>query len=768
MSKTKGTVSNAMAGVRDAMGAVGIIAATYLVSAVKSAATMQEATDALTIKLKNTGIGAAGANTDINSFTDGVEKMSVYTKSDAVSALDTLITRHVSMSEALKDQSGITELAAAKNISLTDSANLIANAENGRWMGLEKLGIVTKEEVKNGISMATVNERLNSSYKGLSEGKMDSLPGQLEVMNRNWKEFTTDIGTALLPLISKVAGALSVASTALKNISEPTKEIIAKVLLAVAVFGTLVGGLGIMQRALSIITPVMTAVSTATAGLLLPIIAVIAGIALFTAAYTTNFGGFKTFVDGIIKQAIVIFDNLVTWFKVNWPTIQATFEDVVKAVMDAYNTYVKPVVDYMIITFERLVDWVKANWPLISDTIKIIINTIMQIITGAMNVLKPLWELAWNIIKDTIKPVWNLIQDIINTAITVVEDVIKLGMDLINGNWKAVWQDICKAAKDIFGGMGKIVGDIFDVIGGLFKGIATTALKWGSDLINNIINGIKQAGEDLKKGVGNLINDVITAFKKGFGINSPSTVMHDIGGHIIQGLINGLGGKDLKSFAVSLMGQLKGAFTGGASASVAGWLTEAMMLTGVDMSNLPALETIVMHESGGNPDAINLNDSNAAAGHPSQGLMQTIPSTFNAFKLPGYDGITNPVSNAIAGIRYILATYGSVSNVPGIKAMASGGNYIGYAAGTLNATKGMHMFGENGPELSWANGGEGVLNATNTQALLSIPGVLSNLTTAIKGIGGKGRSVIINGNVSLGNATDEKKFVQMQQFLSAM
>ncbi|OAP27830.1 Transglycosylase SLT domain protein [Amycolatopsis sp. M39] len=71
-------------------------------------------------------------------------------------------------------------------------------------------------------------------------------------------------------------------------------------------------------------------------------------------------------------------------------------------------------------------------------------------------------------------------------------------------------------------------------------------------------------------------------------------------------------------------------------------------------------------------------NSNAAAGHPSKGLMQCIDSTFNAHKLPGHDNIYNPVDNIIAGVRYSLDRYGSMSNVPGIAAMAHGGAYRGY------------------------------------------------------------------------------------------
>ncbi|MEU6425881.1 WXG100 family type VII secretion target [Microbispora sp. NPDC046973] len=87
---------------------------------------------------------------------------------------------------------------------------------------------------------------------------------------------------------------------------------------------------------------------------------------------------------------------------------------------------------------------------------------------------------------------------------------------------------------------------------------------------------------------------------------------------------------------------------------------------------------IIRHESGGNPHAINNWDSNAAAGTPSKGLMQTIDPTFDRWSLPGHKDIWNPVDNIIAGVRYAVARYGSVSAVPGVVGMKTGTGYRGY------------------------------------------------------------------------------------------
>lgn len=109
-----------------------------------------------------------------------------------------------------------------------------------------------------------------------------------------------------------------------------------------------------------------------------------------------------------------------------------------------------------------------------------------------------------------------------------------------------------------------------------------------------------------------------------------------------------------------------GDFSGNGLAGAMRWsstATQALKMLGLPLSWLGPLLTLIGRESGGNPSAINRWDSNAAKGQPSQGLMQTIPSTFNAHKLPGYNNILAPLDNILAGLRYIVAVYGSIFNV---------------------------------------------------------------------------------------------------------
>ncbi len=93
-----------------------------------------------------------------------------------------------------------------------------------------------------------------------------------------------------------------------------------------------------------------------------------------------------------------------------------------------------------------------------------------------------------------------------------------------------------------------------------------------------------------------------------------------------------------------------------ASPAILAAIRQAMGIVGVPASWLGPLLTLISRESSFNPNAYN-----SILG--ATGLMQTIPSTFAAYALPGHGNIRSPLDNVIAGLRYILSRYGSIFNV---------------------------------------------------------------------------------------------------------
>ncbi|MFF8034979.1 MULTISPECIES: transglycosylase SLT domain-containing protein [unclassified Streptomyces] len=99
-----------------------------------------------------------------------------------------------------------------------------------------------------------------------------------------------------------------------------------------------------------------------------------------------------------------------------------------------------------------------------------------------------------------------------------------------------------------------------------------------------------------------------------------------------------------------------------------GWIRESLSV--MAQHGIPgSYESIhrnILRESSGNPAAINLWDSNAAAGTPSKGLLQVIDPTFAAYHVPGtvFDPF-DPVANITAACNYAADRYGSIDNVFG-------------------------------------------------------------------------------------------------------
>jgi SLT domain-containing protein len=202
--------------------------------------------------------------------------------------------------------------------------------------------------------------------------------------------------------------------------------------------------------------------------------------------------------------------------------------------------------------------------------------------------------------------------------------------------------------------------------------------KPGHYSLGGIISGVAHGIVDTAKIGAALLTGNTTAF-----VNAASGVIGTPAagalGQVMLAMPKSLVGDMAKALA-SAIGGGGGKVT--PSGTVGSWFSQAAKLANAPGSWIPDLETIGMHESSDNPNAINNSDSNAAAGDPSRGIMQLIGTTFSQYHVPGTSmNIYDPIANIAAGIGYIRARYGSPANVPGIVSLAKGGPYVGYDSG---------------------------------------------------------------------------------------
>lgn len=263
--------------------------------------------------------------------------------------------------------------------------------------------------------------------------------------------------------------------------------------------------------------------------------------------------------------------------------------------------------------------------------------------------------------------------------------------NLFGGAWDS--------AKSIFGGAKKLVTDpvgfVTDAVDGVWE---LTKSQYNSMV--DMVQSLREVWDSPMDYAGQVIKDTYTTAKD----NLPN----------LDGLFD-FSGEGLSSKKPNIKGLIEGQIsTPGKGSSVSRWTPQVKMALaqlGLSPSDLDLVLHRIKVESGGNPKAINNWDSNAKAGHPSQGLMQTIPGTFAAYAGPYKSrGITDPMASIYAGLNYAVHRYGS-----GWRKALSGTK--GYAKGTDGASRGWAWVGEQGPELVNFNGGETVL--THGDSLLA-------------------------------------------------
>jgi tape measure domain-containing protein len=401
-------------------------------------------------------------------------------------------------------------------------------------------------------------------------------------------------------------------------------------------------------------------------------------------------------------------------------------------------------------------------WNIISTNVGNAITNVRNVLLARWNEISSTVHSIWQAISNWLTGIWNNISKMVGDKAVAMKNVLVTNFsnarDVVINVFRGMVNGIIGALNGGINALRSFLNGIADAINTVESTLGVSGGRVGHVAIGNIprlargtkgfAGGMAMVGEQgpelvylpggtqvaTARQTKNLLG-LLPGFAGGIGdlfsnITGVFSHLTDIGGYIVNSLVGafhmpgmlsgipgaiaGKLGSAITSFITGLLPKATtvagagGTFGTpvGVPGNVTSWILAAMALTQVPGSWLGALTTIAMHESGGNPNAINLTDINAINGIPSQGLFQTIPPTFAAHALPGHGNILNPIDNAAAAIEYILGRYGSVFNVPGIASMARGGPYVGYAGGGVitepivgvGASGTRYRFGENGPE----------------------------------------------------------------------
>lgn len=310
-------------------------------------------------------------------------------------------------------------------------------------------------------------------------------------------------------------------------------------------------------------------------------------------------------IDWIVPIVNGAITAITTWWAANGATIIGTVTatwDWIKAQFQIAVDTIKPIVEGALTEIRGWWDvWggsvmtaVQNVWNFIVSAFQVYFEVVRSVVETVWGVIQQIWETYGDKIMEVITNVWEIVQTIFETAFTFIKTLFEGFVMLFNGDlegfvtkvteaftglWEGVktivmlaWDNICLVAvvamdllnKALTAAWGFIKQIFTDAWAAIVLGVTTawesfktaistlitsaialfTDTNWGEigmNIINGIVQGIRDAATWLWDTVTGLLSGLLDKIKEFFGIASPSKLMAaKIGEPLIQGIGAGM------------------------------------------------------------------------------------------------------------------------------------------------------------------------------------------------------------------------------------
>lgn len=506
--------------------------------------------------------------------------------------------------------------------SMTEIAGVLAEATAGmseqqKIASLEILfgsdairaAAIVSEQGAQGMRNLTAEMASQLSVAEKAKVKQDTLSGAMEKMKGSIETAAIQFGTAFIPIMRQVAGAIEKVADWFSKLSPETQQLIGWILLG----STALLGFGfVVAKVVSVVSNIATVLQIGRAA------------SGFVAGMKT-IGAAATMTALQVRQAAVAFG---TWAASAARATASVVASAATATASAVRTWAIMAAGWVraaaVAMFNALImaaAWLIANpWALIIAGI----IALVAIIIANWDTIKD-WLLgAWNWIKETAAKVWGAIKQFFIDWWPLILGIFTGGIGLIVGliikNWDAIKQffvDVWTSIKNFFvdtwnaivdavvtaatavwetirsalaGALGSVIGWITETVV-WFQGLPGKILdalrgagEWlygvGRDLIQGLINGAKAVAGKIFDAVVGPIKDAINGAKRLLGIASPSKVTYEMGEDTSAGFTNALNDR-----AAEVAGAMRAMMEGGVA--IAATTTAPLTSAGAAGAPLP-------------------------------------------------------------------------------------------------------------------------------------------------------------------------------------
>ncbi len=219
-------------------------------------------------------------------------------------------------------------------------------------------------------------------------------------------------------------------------------------------------------------------------------------------------------------------------------------ENIYPILAEAFNLIVDKIIPRVVKIIEYLATEII---PLLADKVKKWIPIIVEIFQGlwegikiVIDLIVAIFDWAWPYLKDIINGAIKVIVKVIDGLLKAIKGIIDFVVGIFTGDWKRAWEGI----KNIFGGIWdaikSILNGLIDSFKYIFGKLINSAVSFGKDIVNGLINGIKSKINEAKETAKNIANSIKNGITGLLKIKSPSKVMEEIGKNISDGLSIGI------------------------------------------------------------------------------------------------------------------------------------------------------------------------------------------------------------------------------------
>lgn len=506
-------------------------------SVIDESAQAQEGQAQLASVLESTGHKAGVTADQANQLASALQLTTKFTDDQVLSTENMLLTFTNIGKDVFPD---VTKTALNMSQALGQdtkaSAVQLGKALNDPIKGisaLSKVGVAFTQEQKDQIKVLVeagdtmgaqkiILGELNTEFGGAAEAAGKTFGGQMAILSHQFDDVKQQIGDALLPVLSQFMGFVGT-----------------NLMPVLQVFGAWLGEK--LPIAIAFLTSTVIPKLTQVWNDLQPMIAAIVAIVQQVIA------SFQSGGDGANALGATV-QTLGQYWTDLQPTITnvaGAVQSVVMAVFGVIQTFLKAHGDDIKATMQDA-------WTRIQEIIKTGIELYNAIVPPVLKAIAKFIKDHGTEIQAVLSSTWTAIKAVIDIALTLIQGVITVALDIIHGDWSKAWEDIkamsARIVEDIiavlkadFEILKTLFSGTIETIKGYWDGLVTGASAIGKNIIDGIIQGVKDGVGALEDAVRGAAQSALDAAKRALGISSPSKVFADeVGVNMSAGIAQGV------------------------------------------------------------------------------------------------------------------------------------------------------------------------------------------------------------------------------------